>query len=134
MAYVRHEWACEEMVTSEKLNNIEDGVAEALACGGSASFIVNITESEETCEGGDDHRMQMDKTYAEIVAALNSGYMPMLISYDSGSDFYVLPIITDFGYVDGEYVVWVYEPISEYKTWFSSTTTNGTLLSACGLQ
>lgn len=34
MAYERHNWLCGEKITAELLNNIEDGIEEALACCG----------------------------------------------------------------------------------------------------
>ena len=30
MAYERHEWQCGETVTADKMNNLEDGIEEAL--------------------------------------------------------------------------------------------------------
>ena len=32
MAYVRHDWVCGETITEQKMNNIEDGIEEALEC------------------------------------------------------------------------------------------------------
>lgn len=45
MAYVRNNWNCGDVISAQKLNNIEDGIEEALECcsgGGSAGY--NCTE------------------------------------------------------------------------------------------
>lgn len=34
MSYEKHEWQCGETVTADKMNNLEDGIEEALACCG----------------------------------------------------------------------------------------------------
>ena len=47
MTYTRHNWACGEAITRDKLNNIEDGIEEALECCGSGgSSMESITYSE----------------------------------------------------------------------------------------
>lgn len=43
MTYTRHTWVCGETITAELLNNIEDGIEEALACcGGSDTMTVQL--------------------------------------------------------------------------------------------
>ena len=49
MAYTRHHWVCGETVTAELLNNIEDGIEEALACcSGGGGDTVTITVSPQS--------------------------------------------------------------------------------------
>lgn len=66
MAYERHNWQCGDVVTAERLNNIEDGVEEALECCGSSAeeFLVSFTLSTTNT---------MDRTVDEIVQAYNDG-------------------------------------------------------------
>ena len=66
MSYTRHNWACGEVVTNELLNNIEDGVEEALDCcggGGTERFLIKCNIGAGT----------MDRTSAEIQQAYADG-------------------------------------------------------------
>lgn len=47
MAYTRHDWECGETISAELLNNLEDGVEEALAC----------------CEGGGDSALTLQEIF-----------------------------------------------------------------------
>ena len=40
MSYSRHNWQCGELISDTKLNNIEDGIEEALACCGSSDILL----------------------------------------------------------------------------------------------
>lgn len=51
MPYTKHIWECGEMITDAKMNNIEDGIDEALEC----------------CDGGIDIIIQQDGESAVIV-------------------------------------------------------------------
>ena len=62
MAYTPTEWKSGDVITAEKLNNIEDGVASA---GESDLFIVTIT--------GDESSASADKTISEVSAAYTAG-------------------------------------------------------------
>ena len=52
MAYERHDWVCGETVTEQKMNNIEDGIEEALECCGGGSendfFFISLDVDAET--------------------------------------------------------------------------------------
>ena len=73
MAYEKNTWKTGDIVTSEKLNHIEEGIEAGGGSGGGGAFYVNITEnsSGELVDG--------DKTGAEIGAALEDGLDPVLI-------------------------------------------------------
>lgn len=46
MAYERHNWVCEDNISADRLNNIEDGIEEALDCcggGGGETSIPTVT-------------------------------------------------------------------------------------------
>lgn len=65
MAYERHMWSCNDPITTEKLNNIESGIEEALACCGSGAeeYLITFDLTHLTC----------DRTLNEIVQAFNDG-------------------------------------------------------------
>ena len=71
MAYVRHHWECNEVVTATQLNNIETGIEEALNCCGGGeepepSFMLINAETE-------DSTTTLDATWQEILDALSAG-------------------------------------------------------------
>ena len=68
MSYTPHEWQNDELITAAKMNNIEEGIAE----GGGGAVIIT------------DNGTQLDKTYAEIYALVNSG-TPCYIKYNRGN-------------------------------------------------
>lgn len=67
MSYEKKTWETGEVITADGLNNLEEGVQEALDCCGGAEqpiFVVNVTNP---IEGEGDPTS--DKTYAEIYEA-----------------------------------------------------------------
>ena len=82
MSYEKQTWASGDVITAEKLNHIEDGVAVA------EPFIINLTYTQT---GGSDSTpptlsdFVADKTYDEIFAAYNAGRIVILRSSVSGS-------------------------------------------------
>lgn len=72
MAYEPNTWECGDIVTADKLNNLEEGVQEALECceggGGSEPLIVHAVD------------FALDKTWQEICDA-----MPMAVVYTDTS-------------------------------------------------
>jgi hypothetical protein len=67
MSYTPTEWKTGDVITADKLNNMESGIADA-GSGGSGSgdvLVVTVTESD-----GD---YSCDKTFAEMSSCLNSG-------------------------------------------------------------
>lgn len=74
MNYNKTTWDTGDIVTAEKLNNIEDGIASA----GDGIFIVSV-------QGGDNEPRALDKTYAEIVEAFNSGKTVVILQSQSSS-------------------------------------------------
>lgn len=91
MAYNKYTWKSGDVISSARLNNIEDGIEEAMSSGGGV-MIVNVTENEEE-DSGDTPSInsstpllqgselptpvsyKADKTYEEIKAALDDGQM-----------------------------------------------------------
>lgn len=67
MAYTPTEWKSGDVITAEKLNKLEEGVASA-GDGSSDSneFIINVSSDSQ-------YNVVMDKTFDEVEAAYNSG-------------------------------------------------------------
>lgn len=92
MAYVEHEWVNGETITAAKLNNIEEGIAEAAQSGGGGALICNSSYDN------DEDNYILDKTAQEIYDALLAG-TPAYIKYQYGSlesyqgTLYLAPII-----------------------------------------
>lgn len=63
MSYIKNVWEDGQIITADKLNHMEDGIADS----GSADFIITFSG---TSYDGD---AAADKTWAEITEAYNSG-------------------------------------------------------------
>lgn len=63
MTYNKTTWVDGDVITAEKLNNIESGIE---ASGGNQPLIVNITMDES-------YNYSADKTYVEIKEAIDNG-------------------------------------------------------------
>ena len=66
MAYTPKTWVCGEKITADGLNNIEEGIQEALASsGGGGAFYIEAT--------GTMPNLTADKTFAELLQAIDDG-------------------------------------------------------------
>lgn len=72
MAYTPNEWQCGDIVTAEKLNHIEKGVAEVSA--NSGAFVITATGTMPNLTG--------DKTPTELFEAIDQGRV-CLIEWDA---------------------------------------------------
>lgn len=80
MAYEKHTWECGETITEAKLNNIEDGIEEALECceGGESSGGALLLESytreatSDECEAGGTTKVY-NYTWQEAYDAMLQG-------------------------------------------------------------
>lgn len=73
MAYEKQTWACDDLITADKLNHMEQGIEDAQGGVTVAPLRVNLTRniSEANCE---NHIFtDTDKTYMEIGTALVGG-------------------------------------------------------------
>lgn len=63
MAYERTNWTCETSITPERMNNIEDGIEEALECcnGGNSAEVIKIAEC--SCTSTELHAYALYKCY-----------------------------------------------------------------------
>ena len=90
MAYEKHTWECGETITDAKMNNIENGIEEAMSSGGGGEpLIVSSVEmtAEEIAEAGitgtTNPLYRLDTPTADIETALRSGRM---VLYVNGAD------------------------------------------------
>lgn len=97
MPYVEHTWTNGETITAAKMNNIEEGIAEAAQSGGGA-LIVNSDWSTAASN------YVLDKTVQEIYDALLSG-TPVYIKFQYGildTDYvgtlYLAPVVKIYNY------------------------------------
>ena len=67
MAYEKQTWTNGEVITEEKLNHMEDGIAEANGKSTSTNILI------VTFTFGDSSSFYCDKTYEEILNAINNG-------------------------------------------------------------
>lgn len=95
MSYTPTEWKSGDVITSENLNKLEQGVA-AAGGGGGGVLKVNITWNEDYSTG------TLDKTYAEILSAFQIEFV-ISISEESGA--FALFLVTEVGYINEEYCV-----------------------------
>lgn len=73
MAYEKHSWSCGEKITADKMNNLENGIEEALDCcgGGTDLLVVDITAYAPQCGG--TYVVTPSHTYDEISEAFENG-------------------------------------------------------------
>lgn len=73
MAYTPTEWMTGDTITAEKLNNMEQGIAQS----GSADHPVIVANVTAT-KNGNDYDCVSDTTFADLVDAWNNGKLPMV--------------------------------------------------------
>lgn len=95
MAYEKQTWQCGDTISAEKLNHMEDGIADA--GGGSSTLVVNGTTDEGT------GTTTLDKTWQEISDAFPNVYLATgalkttVLSVMSGGGLYDVSVV----YVNG---------------------------------
>lgn len=72
MSYDKQNWQTGDVITANKLNHIEDGIAGA----GGGGVVVHITEEEDV--------FTLDKTWNELQELLSSGALVVALSEDVG--------------------------------------------------
>lgn len=95
MAYEKNTWASGDVVTSAKLNHMEDGIAGG---GSGGTPIINTTRTVGT---NNSTVFTFDKTFAEVKAMLDAGQIPVVKCVYESNGTYFNPVI---GYlIDTEY-------------------------------
>ncbi len=75
MAYEMHEWVCNEPITADKLNHMEQGIVEAQNDESSSDVLI-IRQDEEASTSS---RTVYDKTWQEVFDALKVGTRVVLL-------------------------------------------------------
>lgn len=77
MSYEKQTWKNGDIITEDKLNHIEDGIAEVGSSGGGGGMAIHINTV--------DSAQVMDKTWQEITDAISAGIIPIVVeSYPPG--------------------------------------------------
>lgn len=80
-AYVPHEWDCDELITAEALNRMEQGIANA----GGGALVIKVVEETDTKD-------ITDTTWTQAYEAMMSGRVVLAIARTSASgEFSYLP-------------------------------------------
>lgn len=119
MSYEPTNWKSGDVVTSTKLNKLEQGVADA---GG--VFVVGMTYDY------DNSRITLDKTYAEILSAVQAGNVVIAKGADADNDYDLIEGVMSLGAFDGTYYATVYQGAETNV--FSADSASGTLINDFG--
>ena len=85
MAYVKTNWETGDIITAEKLNNIEGGVESAQP--NVEFFIIHVTK---TVDEQFNRHFTADKTFSEIVAAASAGKI-LAMTNPEANGMYIFP-------------------------------------------
>ena len=91
MAYTKQTWNNGDIITADKLNHIEDGIAEG-GSGGGGVFVVHRTNNNI-----------LDKTWQEIDTAIRN--LQLVFLFDSGEGFAGMAPVSYAGEQEGHYLV-----------------------------
>lgn len=114
MAYTKTNWVTGDVVTSEKLNKIEQGIVDA------GPMIVHATKISDSSTV----TITLDKTFIELKTAFESGRDVKLIYTDSldgmtGTDCGNM-VSCAYGEQEGEFMGWVFFTESTSSSWAAS--------------
>ena len=90
MSYDKQNWQTGDVITANKLNHIEDGIAN-----GGGVVVVHVTEENDT--------FTLDKTWNELQELLASGALVATVSEDTG--FTTMQFLTQTYSDNGTYAV-----------------------------
>ena len=93
MAYIPTVWQCGDVVSAEKLNKLENGLADCCG-GGTEPLLVHKVKHED-----DPGATFLDKTFGEIRQASEAGRMVVLIT-DNSSDTEISATLSNLSYVE----------------------------------
>ena len=97
MSYTPHVWECDEPITDEKLNNIEEGIQEALDNSGDYHSLVTTYEPHYKSFSG----RNVDISTVHLLNP-NYGWQPHPVIYDA--EAYANPLSVDWIYSDDFYI------------------------------
>ena len=111
MPYIKQTWKNGDVITEDKLNHMEDGIASG------GMFIVGSTYDESTQTG------TLDKTYKEIVDAFNAGQNVILKNIDGSSTN--ISLLSSYIGENNMFVVSFYDLIGKINVIYSTDSENG---------
>lgn len=111
MAYDKNTWQSGDVVTSAKLNNIENGIA-------NTNGKITATESEEA--------VTLSASYNDVVAMLGNGVIPFFFMGDETSAAIISAVA--FGESEGTYMIRFYEGGSGVDLMFSASSATAQLV------
>lgn len=81
--YTPTNWNNGDVITEQKLNKLEQGLEDA----GCKIVVINVTLTAV----GTDYTCTPDKTFAEVMALINDGYIPVYLFSEGASHSVALP-------------------------------------------
>ena len=117
MAYTRHEWECGEVVTAEMLNNIEEGIEQALAGGGSVAPLILQHEIDNTDPQNSVY--YISTSFGEIRTAYLSGRAVILDPVQMGKQY--LSLLSLYDTAPGGKVVFLSSTGNGYDLYSANT-------------
>ena len=139
MAYEPKEWVCGETITAEGLNNLEEGVQEALdCCGGTTEnevFTVNVAIDTSVTPSDALIPTTADKTFAEIKEAYEAGKVIKIYGTETHNSTMIRELNTGYNEMNGE-LVGVIGVLISPSSWFNGVLNGvseiGVVISATG--
>ena len=111
MSYTPTNWQTGDIVTADKLNKLENGVA-------SGGMLITISQS-----GGDT---VLDKNYTEIKTAIESGIFPFALMEDEEGST-VICTVCNYAFIEDAYGVILHSDLLQKIMPFTSDTADGVL-------
>lgn len=108
MSYDKHMWTTGEVITEEKLNHMEDGIAEA---GGEQSVVIcGINCENYAAPDNQRHSIVSEYTFDEIVGMLENGMSVIAHIYtEDGSVHEYMPFMFISGFLLAERTMTIYK-------------------------
>ena len=125
MAYEKQNWECGQVITADKLNHMEDGIANAggdCDCG----VVHIITPENPECQD----QAALDKTYNEILSAIHSGQAVMFVGELEDEIMFLKP--TYMGLTPGDAYGINLANSDGIESTFVSDSADGELRTLCG--
>lgn len=114
MIYVPTEWKDGDVVTADKLNHLEQGIAGLVGVDGDPFFVIHCVRAYQE-DPVWDYVETFDKTFADVKTAIENDYFPVLAYEDKEEDisqyqvYYLSKIVLNSGEPIGFYFLMPYE-------------------------
>lgn len=122
MSYTPTTWVTGDIVTADKLNNLESGVLSVNGGGGGVEFITKTYN-------GATSTYSLDKTYNEISAMVEGGKLPVIL-YDNKSVGEINLVSTYYSDYEDETEIYVVQDTGGYE--YTADSADGELTYTAG--